>query len=246
MSALPDGCTLVSLASVSSTNDEACARARAGAVDGTVVWAREQTAGRGRRGRAWTSPVGNLYTSTILRPECPAGEAAQLSLVAAVALADALAALLPSQGGLTCKWPNDILADGQKVAGILLESAGNETAVDWVVIGCGVNVTSHPADTPYPATDLAALAGTAPVLETVLEYYLRHLFAWRDRWRSGGIAPVRDAWIARAAGLGGAITVRLPDRELHGRFRDLDADGALLLELPDGGQQRITAGDVFV
>lgn len=245
MPLLPDGCTLIALDSVGSTNDEACIRARDGAADGTVVWAREQTAGRGRRGRAWASPAGNLYTSTTFRPECRAAQAAQLSLVAAVALAEAVAAVLPPDTKVACKWPNDILVDGRKVAGILLESAGNDTAVDWVVIGCGVNVASHPDDTAYPATNLTSVAGAALSLETVLEHYLRHLFNWRERWQADGIAPVRAAWVARAAGLGEAITVRLPDRELHGRFRDLDADGALLLELPDGGQQRITAGDVF-
>lgn len=245
MPALPDNCTLVALESVGSTNDEARARAEAGAPDGTVVWAREQATGRGRRGRNWSSPRGNLYTSTLLRPGKPPGEAAQLSFVAAVALAEALAGLLPDSVAVRCKWPNDILVDGAKTAGILLESSGHANAVSWVVIGCGVNVASHPDIAAYSATDLDTVNGAPVPLETVLERYLASLFAWRDRWLADGVAPVRDAWLARAAGFGGPITVRLADRELSGRFRDMDADGALLLELPGGAQERITAGDVF-
>ncbi len=246
MPSLPDGCTLIERRSVGSTNDEARALANEGASDGTVVWAREQTAGRGRRGRDWTSPIGNLYTSTILRPARPAGEAAQLSLVVAVALADALSAVLPATAEIACKWPNDVLVDGSKVAGILLESQGNGAAVSWIIIGCGVNVASHPDITAYPATDVDTVCGAPVVLETVLEHYLNKLFVWRDRWLESGIEPVRRAWVDRAAGLGGPITVRLPDRELTGRFYDMDVDGALLLELPDGARQRITAGDVFL
>ena len=245
MLSLPDGCSLIELDSVGSTNDEARTRALDGAADGTVVWAREQAAGRGRRGRTWTSPVGNLYTSTIMRPARPTGEAAQLSLVTAVALADALCEILPPDADIACKWPNDILVDGCKTAGILLESSGTGDQVSWIVIGCGVNIASHPEDTAYPATDLNAVSGKDIALETVLEHYLDRLFAWRGRWLEDGVEPIRRAWLDRAAGIGGPITVRLPDRELSGRFHDMDADGALLLELPDGERRRITAGDVF-
>ena len=246
MPSLPDGCTLIELQSVGSTNDEALARAQDGAADGTVVWAREQTAGRGRRGRDWSSPLGNLYTSTILRPERPTGEAAQLSLVAAVALASALDAILPDRVKVACKWPNDILVEGQKIAGILLESQGCGDAVSWIVIGCGVNVASHPEITAYPATNTNAVCADAVSLEAILEHYLEQLFVWRDRWCEEGIEPVRRAWIDRAAGLGGPSIVRLLDCEMSGRFYDMDADGALLLELPDGSRKRITAGDVFI
>ncbi len=243
---LPDGCALIELDCVESTNDEAKQRAEAGAADGTVVWAREQTAGRGRRQRPWASPPGNLYTSIVLRPGRPVAEAAQLSLVAAVALGDALAALLPDAAALLCKWPNDILINGAKTAGILLESSGTAKAVAWVVVGCGVNVLSHPSEANYPATDLNSEIEGSITLDTVLERYLASFFHWRDRWLAEGVAPVRRAWIDRAAGIGGPITVRLPDRELTGRFIDMDADGALVLELSDGERRRIASGDVFL
>lgn len=246
MSVLPDGCALIALETVSSTNDEARARAQDGAMDGTVVWAREQSGGRGRRGRSWSSPPGNLYTSTIFRPKRPAGEAAQLSLVVAVAVVDALKSLLPSAVSVGCKWPNDVLIDGHKTVGILLESSGNVDSVHWVVIGTGINVASHPETANYAATDLNTALGEFIALEPVLEAYLEQLFLWRDLWLAKGIAPIREAWIERAIGIGDPITVRLPDRELVGRFSDMDADGALLLELPDGACQRITAGDVFL
>lgn len=242
---LPEGCTLIDLPSVGSTNDEARLRAQDGAADGTVVWAREQTAGRGRCGRGWSSPIGNLFTSTLFRPQRNAAQAAQLSLVTAVALADTLAALLSARP-VACKWPNDILVDGKKTAGILLESHGYGDVVDWVIVGCGINVVSHPEETAYPTTHVNAEVAGDVALDALLEQYLRHLFSWRDRWLEEGVEPVRRAWVARAAGLGEAITVRLPDRELSGRFEDMDADGALLLRLPDGGQRAITAGDVFL
>ena len=141
--ALPQGYALIALDEAGSTNDEAKARAAAGAPDGTVVWARQQRAGRGRRGRDWVSPPGNLYVSVILRPACEARHVAQLSFVAALAVLDLVDGPLP--GRARCKWPNDILVDGAKVAGILLESALEPGGrVDWVVLGIGVNLASHP------------------------------------------------------------------------------------------------------
>ena len=141
--ALPQGYALIALDEAGSTNDEAKDRAVAGAPEGTVIWARQQRAGRGRRGRAWVSPPGNLYLSVILRPACEARSVAQLSFVAALAVLDLVDGPLP--GRACCKWPNDILVDGGKVAGILLESALRaEGRVDWVVLGIGVNLASHP------------------------------------------------------------------------------------------------------
>jgi BirA family biotin operon repressor/biotin-[acetyl-CoA-carboxylase] ligase len=246
MPSLPNGCSLVELESVGSTNDEARKRALDGAPDGTVVWAREQSAGRGRRGRAWSSPVGNLYTSTIFRPKKPTAEVSQLSLVAAVALAEAVVSLLPAGAAVHCKWPNDILVNGAKTAGILLESSGSGQDISWIVVGCGVNVTSNPDVSDYEATNLSAVCNYVVSVDDMLETFLGKLFKWRDRWLADGITPVRQAWIGRAAGLGGPITVRLPNQEISGRFSDMDHDGALLLELPDGGHRRITAGDVFL
>lgn len=241
---LPPAYRLVALDAVGSTNEEAKRLAREGAEDGTLVWARSQTQGRGRSGRTWTSPPGNLYLSLILRPDCPPGQAAQLSFVAALGLGGALGAVLPPMVPLTYKWPNDVLLNDKKVSGLLLEtqSAGRDR-LDWLVLGLGVNVASCPAGTDFPATSLA-LEGAEVGVEELLEAFGRHFLHWVNRWLADGFAPVRSAWLKHARGLGEPIRVRLPAAELRGTFLDMDGDGALVLGL-DGERRRITAGDVF-
>lgn len=244
---LPPGFRIKAFDSVGSTNDEAKALARSGAAEGTVVWAGRQEAGRGRRGRAWTSPEGNLYTSTILRPSRPPAEAAQLSFVAALAIAESAAAVLPESADVRCKWPNDVLVNGRKLSGILLESEADPNgAVAWVVLGVGINLRHFPEATEFAATSLSAEG--APVLQpsALLEVYAAELDRWYSAWRDHGFPPIRKAWLQRARGLGEAIVVRLSDRTLTGIFADLDSDGVLLLDRDDGaGRQRIAAGDVF-
>ena len=241
---LPEGFRLYRYESVGSTNDEAKALARTGAVDGTLVWASEQRAGRGRRGRVWHSPPGNLYLSLLLRPDTPPARAAQLSFVAALGLGDALLALTGPDLRLGYKWPNDLLAGGKKLAGILLEAECGAGGIEFVVIGAGVNIAAAPAGTEYPATSLAAegFPGITPVL--LLENFVRCFAAWRRRWRDEGFSPLRAAWLTRASGLGEPIRVRLDRATFDGIFVDLDTAGALLLEGADG-RCRIAAGEVF-
>ncbi len=244
--ALPPGFYLEALDSVGSTMDEARRLAVQGAPDGTVVWAREQTAGRGRQGRGWSSPRGNLYLTMLLRPSGPALAAAQLGFAAGLALAESLAPLLPP-GQVTLKWPNDLLVDGAKAAGMLLESRSNGSGVEWLLLGMGVNLAAAPApgETPYRATSLAVAAGRVVPPEAVLPILLARFDHWRQLLATEGFAPLRQAWLARAAGLGGAMTARLPQSSVSGLFWDLDQDGALILEAPGGQRQRITAADVF-
>jgi len=150
---LPPGFVLHTFDTVGSTNDEARRLAEAEACEGQVVFAKQQTRGRGRYGRRWQSPPGNLYASVLLRPVCPPGEAARLSLLAGLALAEAIERFAPHGMDLALKWPNDVILRGAKTAGVLLESAtgadGNST---WVIVGTGVNIVHHPQDVPYPAT----------------------------------------------------------------------------------------------
>jgi len=235
---------LVSFAEIDSTNDEAKRRAGEGAVHGTLIWAQAQSAGRGRRGRGFVSPAGNLFMSILLRPDRPAASAAQLGFAAALALGDAILPLLPRPEGLRYKWPNDVLIDGRKVSGILLESqAASEGRLDWLVVGIGVNVASFPEDVDYPAISLAA-AGARVTVETLLETVAGGFERWYERWREEGFRPLRQAWLPRARGLGESIRVRLQGEEASGRFAGLDEDGALLLD--DGTtRRRIGAGDVF-
>lgn len=243
---LPPAYRLIRLGDVDGTNAEAIRRAEAGAEEGTLIQAERQTAGRGRRGRAWDSPSGNLYMSLILRPDQPVVEAVLLSFVAAVSLSDALAGLLPPMIEITHKWPNDVLVNRHKVAGILLESSARESgALDWLVIGVGVNVEHFPDDTEYPATSLRHEGAEDVSPDTVMEAFTRHFLRWTDAWREDGFAPIRTAWLARAQGIGEAVRVRLGTETFGGTFVDLDADGALLVEMADGVTRRVTAGDVF-
>jgi BirA family biotin operon repressor/biotin-[acetyl-CoA-carboxylase] ligase len=242
---LPPAYRLLSYERLASTNDEAKRLARAGAEEGTVVWAREQTAGRGRRGRQWIGIRGNLFASFILRPDCPPAAAAQLGFVGALGLSDAVAVIAPPSAELRCKWPNDVLLNGRKLAGILLESETRaRDDLDWLVIGIGVNVVGHPEAADYPTTSLRAEGCAAVDSGMMLEILARHFLVWCDRWREGGFAPVRAAWLDRAIGIGDAITVRLDRESLEGRFVGLDADGALSLETASGAR-RIAAGDIF-
>ena len=233
--ALPRSFRLVALDKVGSTNAEALRLAAGGAPSGTVVWAREQREGRGRRGRRWESPPGNLYCTVLLRPDVAPAASGQLSLVAAVALAEALAALAPG-AAVHLKWPNDVLLRGSKIAGILIE-AGEDGAV---AVGTGVNVAGAP---PGAAFLQEVAAGVTP--ESVLAAYAATLEEWLARWRADGFAPVRAAWIGRASGLGRPIEVRLAAETLHGTFAELDESGALVLA-GAGGTRHISAGDVFL
>jgi len=242
---LPAGYCLQFHPKIGSTNDEAKRLARAGAPDRTLVWAGEQTAGRGRRGRVWSSPPGNLYLSLLLRPGGSPGQAAQLGFVAALGLGEALERLTDGKLALRYKWPNDLLANGGKLAGILLESeTGPSGAVEFLVIGIGVNLICGPSSAEYPATSLVGegIATVAPA--RLLEAFVHCFDSWPWRWREEGFAPVRAAWLTRASGIGQAILVRLERSTLAGRFVDLDENGALLLDGAEG-RRLVAAGDVF-
>jgi BirA family transcriptional regulator, biotin operon repressor / biotin---[acetyl-CoA-carboxylase] ligase len=244
---LPDGFVLCELDRVGSTNDEARRMAEAGAQPGLVVLAAEQASGRGRHGRAWASPAGNLYASVLLRVEGPLAASAQLSFVAGLALADALLRHAPAGIEPRLKWPNDVLIGRAKVAGILLESVGkaNGAGAASVVVGTGVNIVSSPRETPYPATSLVEQGFAAITPRALLGAYLVALDHWLRQWREAGFTSVRAAWCARGLGLGERIRLRLDREELQGRFVDVTPGGALLLDLDGGGRREIAAGDVF-
>ncbi|HXP02610.1 MAG TPA: biotin--[acetyl-CoA-carboxylase] ligase [Stellaceae bacterium] len=241
---LPPPYRLIAYETIGSTSDEAKRLARGGAEEGVIVWAKTQTTGRGRRGRVWESPAGNLYMSMILRPGRRAAIAAQLGFVAALGMAAALRQLAPG-AAVRCKWPNDLLANGKKIAGILLETemvAGE--CPDFVVIGIGVNLAASPDDTPYPATSLAKEGAGNIAPEVVLACFVERFAKWLDAWRKDGFGPIREAWLSHAIGLGEPIQVRLERDTLDGRFLDLDDDGALMLGMASG-KRRIAAGEIF-
>ena len=217
------------------------AMAAHGAAEGDWLIADTQTAGRGRMGRAWQSQAGNLYATGLVRLRADDPDAATLALVAAVALYDTVA-LWVDAAKLRLKWPNDLLSDGAKLSGILLERAG-----DAVVIGIGVNLAHHPETLDRPVTSLAAVGGMSPepgiFLETLAETFAR----WLASWRGDGLAMMRTAWLTRAHVVGTALTANLPDgQRIDGLFDGLTEDCALQLRLADGAVRVIHAGDVFL
>jgi len=228
-----------------STNTEALTRARHGEVGPLWITARQQTAGRGRRGNEWISTPGNLYATLLVCDPAPPQDAAQLSFVAGLAAYDAIVACGPELGdGLALKWPNDVLHRMQKLAGILIESEARGAGLA-VAIGIGVNCMHHPVETAYPATDIAS-AGATVTAEDLFAALSGAMPRRLTQWRRGeNFAAIRAAWLERATGIGGDMRVRLPDREFFGRCEGLDERGRLELRLPDGTLQTIAAGDVF-
>ncbi len=237
------GVRTITYETLGSTNAEALARARAGERGPLWITAATQSAGRGRRASTWVSTPGNLFATLLLTEPSVPDVASQLSFVTALALHDAVAECAPQLGPLLkVKWPNDLLLGGAKLAGILIEAESNP--VFAVAVGIGVNCAAHPDDTPYPATDMAAagaLVAPAALLGVLSLAFVRRLAQWQ---RGQGFASVRADWLKRAAGLGQDIRVRLPERELSGRFQGLDDMGRLLLQA-EGRVTPVTAGEVF-
>lgn len=237
----------IALGDVASTNAECMERARAGDEGHLWVTATRQTGGRGRRGRAWVSEPGNLYSSLLLIDPGPERALASLPLAVTVGVYDAVASVLPDSAGeaLKIKWPNDLLIGGQKTSGILIEAEQLADGRRAVVIGCGINVAHRPDTGLYPSTCLSdqGSAVTPQDLFARLVVCMAESLAIWDEGR--GLADIRQAWIDRADGIGRPVTVNLPDRQIHGLFAGIDDEGRLVLAKPDGETQMIASGDVF-
>jgi BirA family biotin operon repressor/biotin-[acetyl-CoA-carboxylase] ligase len=234
----PDGVRVAVHDVLDSTNEEARRLALAGEFGPLWILAREQTAGRGRRGRTWVSNRGNLFATLLTHAAQPI--AAHLAFAAGLAVAETVDAYSP-RADVSLKWPNDVLVRKQKVAGILLESLNAET----LAIGVGINLAHHPQGLEFPATSIAALTGSAPDPDDTMLRLARHMAAWYEVWQTNGFVPVRAGWLQRAVGLHQPIKARLEGREMEGVFEGLDQDGALLLRDPAGVLVRVTAGEVF-
>jgi BirA family biotin operon repressor/biotin-[acetyl-CoA-carboxylase] ligase len=230
---------------IDSTNAEARRRAEAG--QGGPVWitAAVQTAGRGRRGRAWSTERGNLAATLLMTTDLPPVDAAQVSFVAALAASDLADACL-GPGAARLKWPNDVLVHGRKAVGILVESGASPDQRLWVAVGIGVNLKHAPTNLERPATAFADhMAAPPPEPGAALEVLATSFERWRRLWTTQGFAPIARGWTERAMGLGEPCEARLPARTLSGVAEGLDLDGALRLRLDDGSLERVTAGDVF-
>ncbi|MEZ5811544.1 MAG: biotin--[acetyl-CoA-carboxylase] ligase [Rhizobiaceae bacterium] len=236
----------LSLGDVGSTNSEAMRLAAEGDAGSLWVTAERQLRGRGRRGRPWVSEPGNLYASLLIVDPAPQAALMHLPLVAAVGVYDALKpSFLHAPQALAVKWPNDILVDGHKINGILLESASLPDNRMAVVIGCGVNCVHHPAQTSYPATNLAACGIDLPP-PVLFPRLARAMAAALAMWKRGaGFHHIREKWLLAARGIGGRVTVNLGDGSVEGLFEDIDGDGYLRLRLDDGTRRKISAGDLF-
>jgi BirA family biotin operon repressor/biotin-[acetyl-CoA-carboxylase] ligase len=226
-----------------STNSEALRLARSGEAGPLWIVARDQTAGRGRRGREWVSADGNLATSLLFVAPVTPAVAATLGFVASLAVHEVCSAVAP-EVSFALKWPNDVLAAGGKVAGLLLESE-TRGAVLAVVIGFGLNLASAPHDMPFPARSLRALGCTV----TAEEFFARLTdtwLSWASLWNQGrGFDVIRSAWLARARGIGQSVSVRTGERVDTGIFETLDDEGRLILRKADGMIRVFSAGDVY-
>ncbi|WP_197673722.1 biotin--[acetyl-CoA-carboxylase] ligase [Stappia sp. ES.058] len=229
---------------VSSTNAVALDFARKGDPGNLWIVGQRQTGGRGRRGRPWVSEPGNLYASLLLIDPADPVRLAQLPLVAALALADAVDRMCGTHRLVRLKWPNDLLVDGAKISGILLEAAVLADGRRAVACGFGLNLSHHPELPDYAAADLAGL-GYRVTAESGFAALAESVSLQLDRWRNEPFSGILADWISRATGIGNPIRVRLSQDELHGTFVGLDEEGRLLLRGEDGSMTTISAGDVF-
>jgi len=245
--ASPVGYEILRFDSLDSTNAEARRRGEAGEVGPLWITAREQTAGRGRRGRQWRTGPGDL-AATLLTATTKRAEAAQVSFVAALAVGGLVRSYAPPSL-VAYKWPNDVLLAGGKVSGILIESGRAPAGGLWLAVGIGVNLANQPADVERPAASVASHlrhgATAPPNTEQALEQLSRDFAKWFALWEAEGFAPIREAWLASAVGIGKPCIARLDRETVHGVAEGLDMDGVLLMRLDDGGLRRIAAGDVF-
>jgi BirA family biotin operon repressor/biotin-[acetyl-CoA-carboxylase] ligase len=229
------------VAETGSTNDDLASLAREGAPEGVWLRAGRQSGGRGRQGRGWHSPPGNLYASTLVRLRPADPPAPTLALVAAVALHEVASAFAVAGVAIEIKWPNDLMVAGAKLSGILLERID-----DSIVVGFGVNLADHPDEIARPAINMGMLGG-APDPARFLEALASGFASWVGRWREEGLEPIRDRWLAAAHPIGTALTTHTAAGAwIEGLFDGLDESGALRLRLPDGTATVIHAGDVFI
>jgi BirA family biotin operon repressor/biotin-[acetyl-CoA-carboxylase] ligase len=240
---------ILALDEVDSTNAEARRRAEAGEPGPLWITAARQTEGRGRRGRRWETAPGNLAATLLTVLDRPPAEAAGVSFVAALAIADLARAYVPP-AMVRLKWPNDVLLRKEKLSGVLIETGTLANGGAWLALGIGINLATAPSNVERPAAALAdhLRPGIAapPTPEAALEALAVALAHWSERWFSEGFAPIAAAWSDDALGLSGPCAVRLPAETLQGTAEGLYADGALRLRLGDGSLRRITAGDVFL
>ena len=236
---------------VESTNQLAILEANQGKPSGTVIVANAQSSGRGRLGRQWLSPPGNLYTSIIIRPNCPPMIAAQISLVTSVAIWETVSYLLPANKKILCKWPNDILINYKKVSGILLESqtaidSKNNPIVEWIIVGVGINISSYPKlKENYQATSISEECRIHINKDQVLNLFLSNFKTMLSLWTEQGFNKIINLWLNKTFPLGHSISVQSPKGMICGKFNGLTPQGELKIHTRAHGEKIIAAGDTY-
>lgn len=239
---------LLSYDQLDSTNAESRRLAGGGASHGAVIWAKRQSAGRGRMGREWVSAEGNLYVTVLIHPPVALDACPQLSFVAALAVAETLEGILPEPSAIACKWPNDVLVNGKKISGVLLEAFTTKELVSekqWIAVGVGINVDNFPEHVMFPATCLRDAGVELISAKIVLSRFIHHFIALYDTWAAKGFAPIEKAWLKRAHQLGKPVEVIVGDAQVNGVFEGIDASGCMLLRDKKKNISTINAGDVF-
>lgn len=229
-----------------STNSEALRQGQGGTPPGLWITALSQSMGRGRRGRDWVSDEGNLFASLLLRPKCNPKEASNLSFVAALGVWNTLHEILPEGSDLKCKWPNDILINGKKIGGILLESSiSRNNNLDFLILGIGINLLHFPDVSGYQTTSLKHEIGIEVKLNSIQMALFNNIDKWINVWQDFGFGPIRSAWLEKAYNINQHIKVNLGEETFEGTFKGLSSDGGLIVETDDGLERVIFSGEVF-
>jgi len=234
---------LLSYQELDSTNEEAKRLAVGGASHGAFVWGKSQTAGKGRSGREWVSKQGNLFVSVLLSPDVALKHYQEVSFVAALAVKEMLEPIVGDEYELSLKWPNDVLLDGKKIAGILLESVSIDNK-DWLIVGVGLNVDSFPKKVRYPATCLTQSGVQIISAKIALSRFIHHFVGRYDMWIKEGFAPVRLAWCDSGYRFGKQVAMESGDEHIEGIFADINDDGAMVVKTQSGELREIVAGEM--
>jgi BirA family biotin operon repressor/biotin-[acetyl-CoA-carboxylase] ligase len=244
--ALRAGYRINAFGTLRSTSDEALRQALLGDRGRLWIVAGSQSGGRGRQGRAWASPAGNVYASLLLVDAVAPARAAQLGFVAGVAAASVLKPLMAPGRVLALKWPNDVLVDGAKLAGILVEGTRLPNGAFACIMGFGINRQSHPPDMPYPVTDLFSVSSARPDVGDLVAALSGTMHRMLCEWDAGrGFSRIREAWLEHALPAGTLLTVSAAGRRIGGRFETIDDQGRLVLS-GEQGHLQLDAGDVFL
>jgi BirA family biotin operon repressor/biotin-[acetyl-CoA-carboxylase] ligase len=241
---LPNGYRHIAFGKIDSTNNIALGYFNNADPGKLWITAERQISGKGSRGRSWESERGNLYASLLLRLDAAPDRLAMLTFVASLALYDVIARFVPANH-LALKWPNDLLLDGAKVSGILLENHSASKNGTAVIIGMGVNTASSPTEALYKSTSIKA-AGISILPEVVFKHLVIEMDKWLSIWNNGNnFDAIRENWLARSVGLGEKVIAKIADSQIHGIFEDIDRNGLLILKTSDNRRQSISVADIF-